>query len=467
MAKKRGPLFQEKAPNKNIIRRRPKPNSKNMLYIEDVVRLRFLRSSKSLLEAFPFVAEEWNYKKNCGWGPEHFASNSKVYAWWECKGCKFVWQAKIHNRTGNQSECPQCFLGETTDLKEFPEALAQFDHKANVRVNPYKLPKKKAVFWRCESSKDHKWKSTFNRTEGIRCPYCRGFRASNTNNLLKLPWFAKQFHPTKNGKLTPKDITIGTHKSIWWKCKKGADHVWFASVHARIQQDQGCPYCSNQSVCRTNSLATRFKKVAKEWHQKLNFPKTPKSLVGTSDYRAWWKCQTCAHEWQARVVDRTKKGTGCPGCSGRAVTKTSSLAVKFPTIALEWHAVKNGKITAKDVHAGSHRKYWFRCNHCKFEWETTIQSRTRQGYGCPECGKAKLKLPRNRANAENNLQKCFPKIAKEWHPKLNGDITPIVVHATSNKKYWFLCKKCKHEWQTRVENRTRRGASCPSCRNRS
>lgn len=463
MATKRGILASEKTPYKNIIRRQPKPNSKTMRYIEDVHQTRFLKNSKSLEEAFPEVAFDWCYKKNCGWGPEDFASSSKVSAWWECPNCDFVWQAKISNRTRQLSECPQCYLGETTDLREFPLALAQFDRKRNVGINPYKLSMKRQVFWKCSVSRDHRWKTTFNRSEGIRCPYCRGQRSSRTNNLLQFPSFAKQFHPTKNGKLKPMDITTGTHKSIWWKCAEARDHVWLAVVKDRIAQDQGCPFCANQRVCRSNCLATRFPKIAQEWHPKRNLPMTPRSVVATSSHRVVWRCRDCAHEWQARVVDRTQKGSGCPACVGKAITKNNCLATLFPQIASEWHKTKNGSLTAKDVSPGSHNKYWFCCKQCAFEWQAQLQSRTRQGNGCPPCGKAKLKLPRKRANAENNLQKCYPKVAKEWHPSRNKQLKPIDVHATTNKKYWFLCKKCNHEWESRVERRTRGGVGCPAC----
>ena len=30
------------------------------------------------------------------------------------------------------------------------------------------------------------------------------------------PDLAAQWHPTKNGELTPYDVTAGTDKSVWW-----------------------------------------------------------------------------------------------------------------------------------------------------------------------------------------------------------------------------------------------------------
>ena len=37
------------------------------------------------------------------------------------------------------------------------------------------------------------------------------------------PELAKQWHPTKNGELTPNDVTPGSSKIVWWKCDKADD----------------------------------------------------------------------------------------------------------------------------------------------------------------------------------------------------------------------------------------------------
>ena len=38
------------------------------------------------------------------------------------------------------------------------------------------------------------------------------------------PELAAEFHPTKNGELTPSDFTPGSDKKEWWKCDKADDH---------------------------------------------------------------------------------------------------------------------------------------------------------------------------------------------------------------------------------------------------
>ncbi len=41
---------------------------------------------------------------------------------------------------------------------------------------------------------------------------------------IKKPSLAKEWHNEKNKKLTPFDISLGSHDKVWWKCDKGPDH---------------------------------------------------------------------------------------------------------------------------------------------------------------------------------------------------------------------------------------------------
>ena len=76
------------------------------------------------------------------------------------------------------------------------------------------------------------------------------------------PEVAKQWHPTKNGDLSPKDFTHGTHKKVWWKCDKGEDHEWIARI-AKRTRGSGCPICSGRKVVKSNCLKTTHPDVEK------------------------------------------------------------------------------------------------------------------------------------------------------------------------------------------------------------
>ncbi|WP_225985451.1 zinc-ribbon domain-containing protein [Priestia endophytica] len=57
---------------------------------------------------------------------------------------------------------------------------------------------------------------------------------------------AKEWHPTKNGSLTPYDVVIGTYKEVWWRCEKG--HAWETKVCNRTsKKGTGCPCCSRRN----------------------------------------------------------------------------------------------------------------------------------------------------------------------------------------------------------------------------
>ena len=60
----------------------------------------------------------------------------------------------------------------------------------------------------------------------------------SVNRLLSNEW-----HPTKNGKLTTKDVYSNSNKKVWWLCK--ASHEWLASVSSR-NSGNGCPQCNKE-----------------------------------------------------------------------------------------------------------------------------------------------------------------------------------------------------------------------------
>lgn len=54
------------------------------------------------------------------------------------------------------------------------------------------------------------------------------------------PELAEQWHPTKNGDLTPYDVPPTSNKKVWWLCEVG--HEWEASIISRCRGN-GCPWC--------------------------------------------------------------------------------------------------------------------------------------------------------------------------------------------------------------------------------
>lgn len=199
------------------------------------------------------------------------------------------------------------------------------------------------------------------------------------NSLAKnFPHLIKEWHPEKNGELTPYDVTTGSGKKVWWRCKNG--HEWQAVVFSRAN-GKNCPYCSNQLVHINNCLATVHPVLAKEWHPDKNDNLTPYDVTTGSGKKVWWKCKN-GHEWQTTIVKRYS-GNKCPYCTNKLTTSDNCLAAIKPNLAKEWHPEENGNLTPSDVIPGSTKKVWWKCDQ-GHEWQATIASRN-SGTGCPGC----------------------------------------------------------------------------------
>ena len=261
------------------------------------------------------------------------------------------------------------------------------------------------------------------------------------------PTLSTEWHPTKNGSLTPKDVTPNSSKKVWWMCKK--KHEWKVRVAGR-NLGAKCPYCSGKLVTKENNLQKVNPKLAKEWHPTKNGNLTPKDITAGNNKKVWWQCRK-DHEWQAIVRSRVK-GAGCPFCKGLYASKEKNLQVIDPELAKQWHPVKNGNLTPKDVLPYSIVRVWWQCKK-GHEWQASIAYRTKRR-GCPSCS-------RKKATKEYNLQMLNPKLAGQWHPTKNGDLTPENILPGSNKKVWWKCKK-GHDWKAYVFARNK-GTGCPHC----
>ena len=59
-----------------------------------------------------------------------------------------------------------------------------------------------------------------------------------------------------------------------------------------------------------------------------------------------------------------------------------------------------------------------------------------------------------------------PEIAGQWHPTLNGGLTPEMVTAGSSRKVWWQCPD-GHVWKAIICSRTgKQKCGCPVCAGR-
>jgi hypothetical protein len=138
-------------------------------------------------------------------------------------------------------------------------------------------------------------------------------QASPDYNFYVLkPNLVKEWHPSKNAIIKPREVTPGSGKKVWWICNKG--HEWEAVVYSR-SRGSGCPYCNHSKSADDSSFAVSSSELKMEWHPTANGSLTPTNVTIGDPDKVWWICRE-GHEWQATFKARNK-GKGCPICDQR------------------------------------------------------------------------------------------------------------------------------------------------------
>ena len=211
-----------------------------------------------LATTHPELCLEWNYEKNIDISPSNVSKASTKKVWWKGK-CDHEWQATIGSRTAGRG-CPYCsnvkVLAGYNDLLTInPQVASEWHPTKNGEYQPqnFMSGSGKKAWWKC-SSCGHEWQTSIaNRTsgDGTGCPKCKveiiAIKNSTPNSgesLLDInPELAKEWHPTRNGDLTPKDVFPNSGKTVWWKCIVG--HEWKAAINIR-NRGIGCIQCSKE-----------------------------------------------------------------------------------------------------------------------------------------------------------------------------------------------------------------------------
>jgi hypothetical protein len=205
-----------------------------------------------------------------------------------------------------------------------------------------------------------------------------------TNDLAtRRPDLISELHPTLNGDLDPLNDHLESKSNYFWICPNG--HEFEQRLAHRINQNQGCPYCANKRVKQGfNDMVTLNPAFLRQWDYSKNVKLTPDSLTPGTNKEIWWLCKY-GHSWKARGAKRSA-GQECPTCMNRDLKSGfNDLETKAPEIAKTWDFERNGELTPSMVLAGTHEKFWWRCEQ-GHAWETSPATRVRTN--CPRCSKA-------------------------------------------------------------------------------
>jgi len=227
--------------------------ARDRMRIFDLMELR--KQEKSFAQMCPELIGEWNYERNGSMQPADVTPFSDKKVWWRCKEYGHEWEAVIKSRTKGTG-CPICAGNKVLDgfndlATANPELAAEWHPTKNLPLTASALTPQSGlkVWWKCKVC-GYEWEAAVYSRNGANhaCPECTRkrvhakLRTPKPGQSLRErnPVLAAQWHPYKNGSLSPESVTLKTHQKVWWLGDCG--HEWEAAVYSR-DAGNGCPIC--------------------------------------------------------------------------------------------------------------------------------------------------------------------------------------------------------------------------------
>lgn len=297
-----------------------------------------LKGFNDLATTYPELLTEWDYSTNINISPFEVTKASHKKVFWICSKCGTSYPASIDSKTLSKSKCPVCAGKQVkkgyNDLKTLhPDIAKYWDYSKNeLKPDEVQAYKNKKVYWICPICGKSYSCRIADRVIGKNCMCSKCSQNKAKENLRKTktkgreiakvnPNLIKQWHPTKNGELTPYNVASGSHLNIWWKCDI-CGHEWEVSANSRTNNGSGCPKCArkkaNESLRKTKTKGKELSKInpelAQEWHPTKNGDLTPDNVAAGSHLKVWWLCPICGNEWECRIDARHYNKKKCPNC---------------------------------------------------------------------------------------------------------------------------------------------------------
>jgi hypothetical protein len=419
----------------------------------------------------PQVAQEWHPTRNGDLTPDSVTAGAHRKVWWLGR-CGHQWQAAVHSRSRGCG-CPYCQNRKTgygNDLAtRFPEIASQWHPTHNGDLHPDQVAPKsnRKVWWLGLCG--HPWQAVVsNRTGTMRsgCPYCANQKVGFGNDLAtRHPDIAAQWHPTRNGELTPHQVPFGARRNVWWRCARG--HEWRAMVFKR-SAGSACERCALIGVSEVELRAFT------ELHHVLQDHLSPQQRDARLHTSAGQRLRVdmifgeIAVEydgsyWHRGKDDRDREKTARlrrAGChvirvrehplqlTGPCDTHAPRAANAFHVAAAVLQKMLDDALLPTAAAQQAARDYIAAGGPvAQDEADRTVNALRGREYG------------------PASLAEQFPIIAAQWHPRLNGELTPKHVTARSGKRVWWLCA-AGHAWQAKVDQRIGKGTGCGFCSGR-
>lgn len=203
---------------------------------------------------------------------------------------------------------------------------------------------------------------------------------------------------------------------------------------------------------------------SKYWSKKNDI--NPIDVTICSERKVWFDCEDCGHSFQTTAASVSHTNSWCSYCGNKQLCNNKDCKFCFDKSFAShqkstYWSKKNNK-QPSEVFRYSGAKYWFDCDKCDHYFEICLYSIIMNDSWCPYCAHRKICL-------KYDCKHCFDmsfashERAKYWSKK--NDKFPREVFKHSDKKYWFCCNKCVHEFYTCLFHIISKDVWCTYCSN--
>lgn len=281
------------------------------------------KTTKVLLADSDNAAREWwDHERNDEKDFRTVSLRATRTCHWVCPKCRLSFRAKVLDMTVGRPTCPDCKairdaewgaeyenwkITPVADVPELAGAWADEADPSSVMVaGDWKLRR-----FRCPTGHFPRISPLTFLQSG--CPSCRGAETRKTQkNWLAdtLPEIASQWHPTRNGKLTPADVVWDSQRPVWWLAEC-CGYEWEETPRSRDKYDRlHCPQCKTI----LGSLAWQDPGLAAEWSTTNPLAAWNVRPHASTAFVPEWICATeTKHVWRSPLSSRSS-GSECPEC---------------------------------------------------------------------------------------------------------------------------------------------------------
>ena len=331
-----------------------------------------------------------------------------------------------------------------------PELLLEWNFKKN-KLHPcdFRPQSNKKVWWVCKEG--HEWEARIaDRHKGTGCPFCKGKRVligfndlTTTHQELCLEWDQE-----KNGTLKPSEVSKGSDKYVWWKCKYG--HSWEACISSRVS-GVGCPICSKgkQTSFPEKAMLYYLKK-----HLKNVVPNYKSAELGFLEIDIYIPEYRIGVEYDGEMwhKDIRRDLSKNELCRDKKITLIRIREPKCPILPDDssYNIFITNKKTGLKTALIELFEYIEHLTGLHIDHQIDL---SRDSVSI-------LSLTQN-IEESKSIALEFPELLEEWNFEKNNGINPKSFSAGSDKKVWWVCKK-NHTYISSISNRVR-GRGCPIC----